>query len=77
MLLSDVPLLLQVVAVLHLLFHSLCVAQQGDDLVAMRTTLNLLHDVVTKVISQTFEDGVLREIDELIFSFIVRYLDLQ
>lgn len=69
--------LLQVVAVLDLLLHTVSVAQQTDDFLTMRGARHASHDKVPEVASKTLEDRVFREIDELVLPLVICDLDVQ
>ena len=65
-LLSYLLYLLQVVAVLYLLLHAVCVAQQRHYFFTVRAAGHLGHDVVAQISSQAAENWVFGEVDELV-----------
>ena len=69
--------LLQVVAVLDLLLHTVCETQQRYNLLAVGTAGHLRHDVVSQVAGQTAEDWVFGEVNELVCTFIISYVYLE
>jgi hypothetical protein len=66
---------LQVVAILNLTLHSFSVGEQRYYLIAVRVTSNFDHDKVSEVASEAAEDGVVREEDSLVLSFLIGYFN--
>ena len=75
--LSYALFLLKVIAVLYLLLHTVSISQQRNNFVAVRVSGDCLHDVVSEVGGQTFEDWIVGEKYCLSLPVVVGYLNTQ